>query len=218
MRKAVILDLDGTLLDTLEDLTDGVNHVMDKYGWLERSIDEVRSFVGNGIGRLMELSIPDGRDNPRFEEAFDDFREYYTSHCRLKTRPYEGIPELLRALSDAGIHIGVVSNKNDAAVRELTDFYFPGLIEISVGARPGIARKPAPDTVIETMRLLDVPREEAVYVGDSEVDVATAKAAHIPCISVCWGFRTRELLEELNPMCVLSSAEELLEYLKRNFI
>ena len=196
MFHTVIFDLDGTLLDTLDDLHAAVCGALDACGYPRRSRDEVREFVGNGVARLIELAVPNGRDDPRFEECLAIFKDLYAKNCEVHTRPYEGVCELLAALRERGVRVAIVSNKFDAAVKRLSDKYFGELVEVAVGEREsdGVRKKPAPDTVFEAVRLLGVPLDGAVYVGDSDVDIATAVNAGIPCISVTWGFRDRDFL------------------------
>ncbi len=198
MRKydTVIFDLDGTLLDTLEDLTDAVNYALREFDMPERTIDEVRRFVGNGVRRLMELAVPEGFSNPVFEDVFAKFKEYYGVHCNDKTKAYDGVLTLLKELKGEGFALAIVSNKLDSAVKELSEIYFEGVVKVAIGEKTGVAKKPAPDTVYEALRELGMPKERAVYVGDSEVDVMTAKNAGLPCISVLWGFRDEAFLRQ----------------------
>lgn len=209
--KAVIFDLDGTLLDTLDDLCDSVNVSMDAIGAPRRTIEEVRSFVGNGIRQLMILCVPDGEKNPRFDEAVSAFLDDYRANCKNKTKPYRGINQLLTELSDDGYKLAVVSNKADFAVKKLVRDYFGGVIPVATGENEsaGIKKKPAPDTVFAAMKELGCEKEDAVYVGDSEVDIMTAKNAGIRCIAVDWGFRSREILVNAGAKEIVSSAEEL---------
>lgn len=192
----IIFDLDGTLLDTLEDLTDAVNYALNTYHMPTRTIDEVRCFVGNGVRTLMIRAVPQGEENPRFEEVFAAFKEYYGEHCNDKTRPYDGIMELLKTLKKQGYVLGIVSNKIDSAVKELNRKYFADLIYVAIGEREGVQRKPAPDTVLTALQELGKEKKNAIYIGDSEVDIATAMNVGIPCISVLWGFRSVEFLKE----------------------
>lgn len=208
-----IFDLDGTLLNTLEDLTDSVNHVLQQFGFPLHSPQEIRRFLGNGIRVLMEEAVPAGTAPETFEQAFEAFRAYYTDHCAIKTAPYPGIVDVLRRLKDAGFHIAVVSNKNDEAVKILMEQHFPGLVDSCMGVKEGIRKKPAPDSVYEVMRELGATGEDAVYIGDSEVDKETADNAGLDCISVTWGFRDRELLESLHPYKLVDDAEELYQTL-----
>lgn len=188
----VIFDLDGTLLNTLEDLADSVNYALAQAGMPFRSTEEVRRFVGNGVRRLMELSIPQGENNPRFEEIFSVFREHYFVHCNDRTGPYPHIMEMLEQLKERGYKLAIVSNKYYDAVQELRKLYFADYISVAIGEKEGIRKKPAPDTVQEALHALESDKSRAVYVGDSEVDIATAANAGMDCIVVTWGFRTRE--------------------------
>lgn len=209
----IIFDLDGTLLDTLEDLTDAVNFALKSCGMPLRTIEEVRCFVGNGVRNLMLRAVPQGEENPRFEEAFSFFKEYYGEHCNDKTRPYDGVMELMKTLKDRGYALGIVSNKIDSAVKELNGRYFADLIEVAIGEREGVLRKPAPDTVLTALQELGKNKENAIYVGDSEVDIATARNVGIPCISVLWGFRDQEFLKEQGADCFAGNPEDVLNYL-----
>lgn len=210
----VIFDLDGTLLNTLEDLTDAVNYALREKKMPERTIEEVRMFVGNGVQRLMELSVPDGLDNPAFEETFSLFKAYYAVHCNDKTRAYDGVVPLLRELKEEGYALAIVSNKLDSAVKELSEIYFDGIVKTAIGEKEGIAKKPAPDTVFAALRELGKTAETAVYVGDSDVDAATAKNAGLPCISVLWGFRDREFLEQCGAEWFAKTPEEVWKFLR----
>lgn len=211
--EAVIFDLDGTLLNTLYDLTDSVNWALEKYGLPTRSIEEVRTFVGNGLRNLMQRAVPNGEENPVFESLFEFFREYYKSHCNIKTVPYEGIMELMKELKGRGIQMAIVSNKIDAGVKELNAIHFAEYVDVALGEREGIGRKPAPDSVNEAIRLLGVDKENTVYVGDSDVDIQTAKNAEIRCVSVSWGFRDEAFLMEHGAGIMIDRPLELLEYL-----
>ena len=188
-----IFDLDGTLLDTLQDLAASVNYALRQHHMPEHSIDDVRRFVGNGVRRLMERAVPEGTTNPAFEAAFATFREYYMEHSLDTTRPYDGIPELIHELKQRGCRMAVVSNKMMAATQELVHHFFPE-IEVAIGEHEaeGIRKKPAPDTVFAALKQLG--QGSAVYVGDSDVDLATARNSGLPCISVLWGFRDRDFL------------------------
>lgn len=191
----VIFDLDGTLLNTLEDLADGVNHALSCFGFPCRSLSEVRSFVGNGIGRLIHLSLPEGTEAATEERVLECFKEYYGLHSSDKTRAYDGVTEAVQELEDQGILTAVLSNKADFAVGPLCETYFPGHFSLTLGEREGIPRKPSPEGVWEIARQLQVPLERTVYVGDSEVDVETARRAGVDGIYVTWGFRSEaELL------------------------
>ena len=191
----VIFDLDGTLLDTLADLADGVNIALRQCGFPEKTTEEVCMAVGNGVVRLMERVVPDGKNNPAFETCLGVFRTEYARISQNKTCPYEGIPELLSHLDAAGLKLAVVSNKFHNAVVDLVRHYFP-IIPVSAGEREadGIRKKPAPDTVLWVMEQFGVTAEVCVYIGDSDVDIETAKNAGMDCISVTWGFRDRTFL------------------------
>lgn len=210
MYRAVIFDLDGTLLNTLEDLRDGVNYALALKGYPERSLEEIRQFVGNGIGKLIERAAPEGVTEEEREEILKEFHVYYTEHCRVKTGPYNGIMELLKYLKEHGILMAIVSNKNDAAVKELAKYYFPEYITVAIGECVGVQKKPAPDSVFKAVSLLGVEKEEAVYVGDSDVDRETAANAGMDCVSVTWGFREEELLRSLEPEYLIHQPEELI--------
>ena len=204
-----IFDLDGTLLDTLQDLATSVNYALRQHRMPEHSIDDVRRFVGNGVRRLMERAVPEGAANPAFEAAFATFREYYMEHSLDTTRPYDGIPELIHELKQRGCRMAVVSNKMMAATQELVHHFFPE-IEVAIGEHEaeGIRKKPAPDTVFAAMKQLG--QGSAVYVGDSDVDLATARNSGLPCISVLWGFRDREFLLEHGATTFVEQPREIL--------
>lgn len=208
-----IFDLDGTLLNTLEDLADSTNYIMRQYGHPERTLTEVRSFVGNGIRKLLERSAPKGTSPEEIDRMFEQFKEHYGAHCADKTKPYDGIMELLDALKKQGVKLAVVSNKADYAVKSLCEQYFPETFDEAVGERTGIAGKPAPDTVHEVLRNLQMEKSRAVYIGDSEVDVQTARNAELDCIAVDWGFRDKEVLEEAGAETIVSIPEKILSML-----
>ena len=207
-----IFDLDGTLLDTLGDLAASVNYALRTHGMPEHSIDDVRRFVGNGVRLLMERAIPDGEKNPDFEATFATFRQYYMQHSLDTTRPYEGIPETLAELKARGCHLAVVSNKMMAATQELIRHFFPDTISVAIGENEaaGIRKKPAPDTVFAALQQLGMGKENAVYVGDSDVDIQTAANSGLPCISVLWGFRDRDFLIQHGAETFASVPSELL--------
>ncbi len=222
--KAVVFDLDGTLLDTLDDLADATNAALRMNGMHERSVDEVRRFVGNGVANLILRAMPGGKVTDATDtvpvpdmhaKVLSDFSVYYQAHCEDKTRPYEGIMPLLRELKEKGIGIAVVSNKSDAAVKKLMPAYFGDLIDIASGENEahGIGKKPAPEMVFAALDHLGVSPSEAIYVGDSDVDIATATNAGMPCISVTWGFRSREFLLEHGAKVMIDRPEELILYI-----
>ena len=212
MYSTYIFDLDGTLLDTLGDLAASVNYALRTCDMPEHSIEDVRRFVGNGVRLLMERSVPDGASYPRFDEAFSTFRQHYMAHSLDTTRPYDGIPEMLAALKAKGCHTAVVSNKFYAATQELCRHFFADTIDVAIGEHEaeGIRKKPAPDTVNEAFRQLGISKDHAVYVGDSDVDILTAKNSSLPCISVLWGFRDRDFLQKNGAEILISDPSELL--------
>ena len=207
-----IFDLDGTLLDTLNDLAAAVNYALRQHGMPEHTIDDVRRFVGNGVRKLMERAIPDGEKNSDFEATFATFREYYMHHSLDTTRPYPGIKETLEALKAQGCRLAGVSNKMMAATQELCQYFFADTIEVAIGENEaaGIRKKPAPDTVFEALRQLGEEKGNAVYVGDSDVDYETACNSGLPCISVLWGFRDRDFLIQHGAKTFISAPSELL--------
>lgn len=190
----VIFDLDGTLLDTLDDLADAANAALTAHNCPARTREEVCAFVGNGVRKLIERATPGGADNPDCEAILADFKAAYSACCRNKTAPYPGVIDLLSRLRDDGVRVAVVSNKFDDAVRELCTHYFGDLVTVAVGECATVRKKPAPDAVFETLHRLGADASGAVYVGDSDVDILTARNAGLPCISVTWGFRTGEFL------------------------
>ena len=206
MKVGILWDLDGTLLDTLEDLTDGVNYALSQFGYPLRTKEEVRRFVGNGAYRLISLAVPEHADP---EPVFAAFQTYYAANCQIKTKPYEGITEVLELLKGR-YPMAVVSNKPDGAVKTLCAQYFPGLS--ARGESADCPRKPAPDMVQKAMA--DIGVESCIYVGDSEVDVLTAENAGVPCLSVLWGFRDREELDAAGGMHYCSTPEELVKELE----
>ena len=208
-----IFDLDGTLLSSLDDLAASTNYALRWAGMPERTLEEVRMFVGNGVKLLMERAIPDGQQNPRFEEVYAKFREHYLMHNLDRTRPYDGVLELLAELKRRGKKLAIVSNKFYAATQDLAHHFFADTIEVAIGERENIRKKPAPDTVLEALRQLDASKDGAVYIGDSDVDVMTAKNSGLPCISVLWGFRDKEFLIEHGATLFVESPHEILSKL-----
>ncbi|MBQ7001304.1 MAG: HAD family hydrolase [Oscillospiraceae bacterium] len=196
MKTGILFDLDGTLLDTLEDLLDATNYALRVHGYPERTLPELRRFVGNGAYNQMRLSVPEGTAPEKIQAVLDTYKPYYTDHCQIKTRPYPGIPEVLAVLKEDH-PLAIVSNKPDLAVKALCAKYFPGIY--ALGEAPDCPRKPAPDMVFKAMEAIGAAR--CVYVGDSEVDVLTAKNAGVPCVSVLWGFRDREDMPEADIFC-----------------
>lgn len=205
-----VFDLDGTSLETLKDLAASTNFALRQYDMPEHSIEDVRMFVGNGVKKLMERAIPNGLDNPKFEEVYATFRQHYLNHNLDTTKPYDGIPELLRELKGRGKKLAIVSNKFYAATQDLARHFFPDTIEVAIGERENIKKKPAPDTVVEALRQLGVSKEGAVYIGDSDVDIMTARNSGLPCASVLWGFRDKEFLLEHGATFFAEKPDDLL--------
>lgn len=207
--KAAIFDMDGTILDTLADLCASVNASLRREGFPERTTEEVRAFVGNGAVRLIERAVPAGTDAATTRRVLDFYRPYYEAHAQIRTKPYSGVPEALDALRAAGVKLAVVSNKPDGATRKLAARYFPGVFDAVIGARDGTAVKPAPDLLFEAMDALGAEPGETVYVGDSDVDIATAKNAGTDVLSVAWGFRTEAFLREHGAARIVRDTAEL---------
>ena len=215
MRKydTIIFDMDGTLLNTIEDIADCVNYILKKYGYLEKTYNQIRNYVGNGSERLMEQALPKGRNNPDFEKCLKEYIHYYLENNNNKTSPYEGIMELLEELTQKNYKIAIVSNKNDDNIKELNKIYFSDYIKTAIGESKDVKRKPAPSMVFNAMKELKSNIGNSVYVGDSEVDIDTAKNAGIVCVSVCWGFRDKKFLEMHGAEYLIDEPYELLEFL-----
>lgn len=213
--EAIIFDLDGTLLNTLEDLADSTNFALDKLSYPPHSTEEIKSFVGNGVAKLIERAIPNGRKNPDFDKCLNIFKKHYSQNMYNKTRPYDNIINLLTELKNKNYKLAVVSNKFDSAVKELCEKYFPDLIDIAIGENEamGIKKKPAPDTVLQVLDILKIDSLQAIYVGDSDVDIMTAKNSNMRCISVTWGFRDREFLIKNNAEIIIDKPKEIIDYL-----
>ena len=209
--KLVIFDLDGTILDTLEDLTNSVNYALNKNKLAQRTIDEVRCFVGNGIKKLIERAVPSNTESNIVEQVFEDFKIHYVKHSADNTKPYQGIKEMIETLRSAGCKTAVVSNKADVAVGPLCESFFPNMFDIAIGEREGIRKKPSPDSVLEVLDRLNMEKKDAVYIGDSEVDIQTAANAGIDVISVNWGFRNEEFLREQGAQIIVKRSEEIAE-------
>jgi phosphoglycolate phosphatase len=216
MRCGVIFDLDGTLLNTLDDLHASVNYALRQYGFPIRTKEEVRNFVGNGIRRLMQKAVPEDVDPAVFVECFQTFQDHYAANLLTHTAPYPGIPELIRKLDALGAVLGVVSNKFQEGVASLVKAFFGEHIRVAVGNRPEMKSKPAPDSLFLAVKELglDVNRDRIYYVGDSDVDIATARNASLPIISVTWGFRTKTELAALSPDYLVDSPEEIFGIVK----
>ena len=207
--KVAIFDLDGTILNTIDDLADTMNYCLRRYNMPERSIDEIKSFVGNGIHKLVERAVPEGTESVTVEKIFVSFHEYYKDHCAIKTKPYEGMEKVIEQLREHGVKTAVVSNKADYAVKSLCKKYFNGLFDYCVGDRQGQRRKPYPDTVNAVMEYFGAEPAKVVYIGDSEVDYQTAQNAKVDVIMVGWGFRDEEFLRSIGVRKVIHFPEEI---------
>lgn len=206
-----IFDLDGTLISSLEDLAASTNYALRQHGMPEHPIEDIRMFVGNGVKKLMERAIPNGLDNPLFEDTYQTFRQHYMHHNLDQTKPYPGIMEMLTRLKAEGKKVAVVSNKFQEATQELCKHFFGDLVPVAIGQRDNIKKKPAPDTVIEALRQLDTDREGCVYIGDSDVDIDTARNSGLPCISVLWGFRDKDFLLAHGATTLITSPMQLFD-------
>ena len=211
--KAVLFDMDGTVLDTLGDLAAAVNHTLREFSMPERSIAEVTAALSNGAAYLIAHTVPDGTPKELTDKVLAAYAPYYDAHCDILTGPYDGIVPLMQKLRGKGVKLAVISNKQDTAVKPLAEKYFPGLLEIAVGESAEVRRKPNPDAVLAALRHIGVEREDAIYVGDTEVDLQTARNAGMECASVDWGFRTREQLVEIGAEHIFDTVQELEEYL-----
>lgn len=216
VKTGIIFDLDGTLLDTLDDLHASVNYVLKEFHYPLRTKAEIRSFVGNGIKLLVKRALPAEVNDERFEEAFALFQEYYTANLNNLTKPYPGIMPLLDNLKQKNIYLGLVSNKFQEGVDKLAQEFFADYITVAVGTRPDLKSKPAPDAVDFALKELELNKDTDLlfFVGDSDVDIETARAAQIPVISVTWGFKTREFLEALKPDYLVDNPEEILKIIE----
>lgn len=212
MIKTVIFDLDGTLLNTLEDLKDSTNYALVQFGFPQRSLEEVRHFVGNGVQKLIERAVPAICDKETCKKCLAVFKEHYSQNMYNHTVPYVGILDVLKKLQQNEIKIGVVSNKFDFAVKELCKKYFTDLVDVAIGQADDVPKKPAPDGVFKAMKELRAEKSLTVYIGDSEVDVQTAKNSELPCVGVTWGFRDEKDLDGAN--VIVNSPEELIEAIR----
>lgn len=212
----VVFDLDGTLLDTIDDLADSVNLALAEQGFALHTVSEVKSFVGNGIAKLIDRSVPEGTSEEEKLQTLESFKRHYAAGCANKTKPYDGILKLLDDLRDGGFKIAVVSNKIDSAVSVLCKKYFGDRIDFCVGDQEGLARKPAPDAVFEALKKISSAPEKAVYVGDSDVDIKTAENAGMVCISVSWGFRSRDFLLLNGASVIADKPSDIYNILLRN--
>lgn len=211
MYKGIVFDLDGTLLNTLEDLRDSVNYALNKKGFQERSLEEVRCFVGNGVAKLVERAVPEGTGEKEMLDTLEIFKEHYSKNSRNKTKPYDGIMELLAELKEKGFKLAIVSNKFNEAVKELNEIFFKEYVEFAYGECETIRKKPNPDAVFKALSDMGISAEEAVYVGDSDVDIMTAKNSGLDCVSVSWGFRTRYELESSGATVIIDEPCDLMD-------
>ena len=214
--KVIIFDLDGTLLNTLDDLADSTNFALSEFNYPTRSKEEIRTFVGNGVAKLIERAIPDGKNNSNFDKCLEIFKQHYSINKYNKTAPYNNIINLLIELKEKNYKIAVVSNKFDLAVKDLCQKYFPNLIDVAIGENEaaGINKKPSSDTVNLVLQQLNLNSNQAIYVGDSDVDILTAKNSNMPCVSVTWGFRDKEFLIKNNAQIIINTPKEIIDYLK----
>ena len=213
--QAVLFDMDGTVLDTLDDLCDSINHSLAEFSLPNVSREHVRQCLGNGAAFLVSHSIPAGSSPELEADVLAFYKPWYDAHCLIKTAPYEGILPMMQSLKEQGLRLAIISNKPDRAVQELSDAFFPGLLELSVGESPSVRRKPAPDTVLTAASQIGLSVDQCVYVGDSEVDLETARNAGMDCISVTWGFRDEAQLIEAGASVLVRTPEELESLLLR---
>lgn len=211
--ETLIFDMDGTLLNTLDDLAASVNYAMEKCGFPTRTIDEIRRFVGNGIKLLVERAVPNNITKEQFDKAFELFKSHYKENNRNMTKPYDGIMDLLKEVNKRGYKLAIVSNKIDYAVKELRDEFFAGLVDVAIGESDDIQKKPAPDMVYKAIAELGADKESCVYIGDSDVDMMTAKNSGLECISVSWGFRLRSELEGYGAKMIADTPMEVLDFI-----
>ena len=211
--RTLIFDLDGTLLNTLDDLALSVNYAMSECGFGERTLDEVRRFIGNGVEVLIRRAVPQGTAEEEYKKALAVFKAHYKKNSRNKTAPYDGICELLQKLKNSGYNLAIVSNKIDFAVKDLRDEFFNGLVDVAIGDSDATRTKPEPDMVYKAIEELGVDVNECVYIGDTDVDIETANNSGMDCISVSWGFRTRTELEGYGAEMIADTAEDILKFL-----
>ena len=211
----IIFDLDGTLLDSLADLADSVNYVLTQKGYPTRSYEEIKSFVGNGVRDLIALSLPSAADSNEIKKCLELFKKYYSQNISMKSRPYEGIYPLLQELKDRKIKMAIVSNKLDPDVQVLLEEFFKDYMEVAIGDRPDLNKKPAPDSIYEVLKALDSKSENTLYVGDTEVDIQTAKNAGLTSISVAWGFRPENDLLANGAEHLIHHPQEILDFLQK---
>ena len=207
--KAVLFDMDGTVLDTLDDLADSVNRSLREFGLPEVSRFQVGQSLGNGAKYLIRHCLPEGSDEALCEQVLSFYKPWYDAHCLIKTKPYDGILQLMETLRADGVSQAIISNKPDSAVQELAEAFFPGLMDVVIGESPAVKRKPSPDTVLAAASQMGLMASDCVYIGDTEVDLETARNAGMDCIPVSWGFRTEEQLLAAGAEEIIRSPEEL---------
>lgn len=214
-KKIIIFDLDGTLLNTLEDLTDSVNYMLSQFDYPSKNIEQIKNYVGNGVYKLIERAVPEGKLNKNFDKCVEIFKNRYKENMYNKTSLYQGIEQMLKKLKQKGFIIAVASNKFDLAVKELCNKYFSDLIDCAFGEneKAGIKKKPSPDIVLNILTKYNLLPEQALYVGDSEVDIQTAKNSGVECISVCWGFKTKEFLNQNEATNIIDTPEEIFNFI-----
>ena len=211
--ESVLFDLDGTLLNSLEDIRDSVNEILNRYHYPQRTLEQIRSFVGNGAINLIRRALPEEAKEQEIERCLQEYSDYYHEHSRNKTCPYNGIIDLLEQLGEKGIRLGVVSNKDEATVKDLCESYFPGLLSVAVGDSQGYQKKPAPDNIMRAIVQLQTEKETTLYVGDSEVDIETARNCALDSVLVSWGFREKEVLLQKGAKTIIDYPNELLQFL-----
>lgn len=211
----IIFDMDGTILNTLEDLKNSLNYVLQQAGYQTRTLEEVRTFVGNGIRKTIERALPSDIEEEKVDELFSLFMDYYAIHNTDNTKPYNGVIELLKELKHLGYKTAVVSNKQDSAVKSLCKKFFTGLFDVEIGEKESIAKKPEPDEVNEVLKILNIDRTKSIYIGDSEVDIQTAQNSKMKSIIVDWGFRDRKFLYEHGAEVIVSNPSEILDIINK---
>ena len=211
----IIFDMDGTILNTLEDLKNSLNYVLQQAGYQTRTLEEVRTFVGNGIRKTIERALPSDIEEEKVDELFSLFMDYYAIHNTDNTKPYNGVIELLKELKHLGYKTAVVSNKQDSAVKSLCKKFFTGLFDVEIGEMENIAKKPEPDEVNEVLKILNIDRTKSIYIGDSEVDIQTAQNSKMKSIIVDWGFRDRKFLYEHGAKVIVSNPSEILNIINK---
>ncbi len=214
MKKTLIFDLDGTVLDTLKDLQNSVNFALKSYNFRQKSLEDVRNSVGNGLKMLIRRTLPTEADEMTVYQVLSTMKEHYRLHCHDETAPYDGVPELLHRLHTEGFRMAIVSNKADAMTKELHRVFFSDTIQVAIGETERLHRKPAPDMVFEALRQLGTEQSDAICIGDSEVDIETARNAGLPCLSVGWGFRSEEALLAAGAGTLCRTPQELYEAIK----